>query len=140
MRKNIARKAGVSEDDLQAWSRAAQSQIALAGAMLANTLAYVSPPALPNIYNPPGGGGLFGLGGATVADCRCCSDEWSIFSQFAYFTDLVKLTGNTLATLDNQLKQNFSGLKSCERPLARSPGIYLHIGAVARPSGATQSR
>ncbi|HKZ05941.1 MAG TPA: hypothetical protein VJU81_10765 [Methylomirabilota bacterium] len=95
-RQELARRLGVAPAEIEQWAR--QARYAMAGATVtaANTLLYGSGPVAPPWVSG--------------ADCRCCPEDWSIFSRFAYFGELVRITGDSLATLDARLHQGLGAL------------------------------
>lgn len=107
----LARKANVKPADIEAWSRGARRAMARSAMTFANTIAY-APGSLTGI----------GIGAATDRPCRCCPEDWSAFSQFAYVNDLVRLSGDSIADLDARLHQDFAGLRlsNAYRPVAQA--------------------
>jgi tetratricopeptide (TPR) repeat protein len=95
-RQELARRLGVAPAEVEQWARQARRSMAGATVTAANTLLYGSGPVAPSWM--------------TGADCRCCPEDWSIFSRFAYFGELVRITGDSLATLDARLHQGLGAL------------------------------
>ena len=112
-RQELARRLSVAPGEVEQWARQARRAMAGATVTAANTLLYGSGPVAPSWI--------------AGADCRCCPEDWSIFSRFAYFGDLVRITGDSLATLDARLHQ---GLAALDLTTGLAPTSQVAICAV----------